>query len=64
MSKVYMVDSKVLLCERCDSAPAQFFTVAPTPSLSYEGICARCAGEICLSLGDKAGYDKFMERVI
>ena len=64
MAKVLLADNEVLMCEKCDKAPAQFYVQAPVPHLSYEGICAQCAANICLSQGDQAGYDKFMGKVI
>lgn len=64
MARVYLADNKVLMCDKCDKAPAQFYTNAPVPWLRYDAICAQCAANICLLQGDQVGHDKFMKAVI
>lgn len=42
-------------CDKCQNMA----TVAVTGAIGAHSLCAFHTAELCLSVGDKAGYDKF-----
>ena len=44
-------------CDKCENI-ARYELLGNAVSFNY--LCAKCAANLCLSLGDLAGFNKFM----
>lgn len=57
--KALLADGQILLCDKCDTNPAQYY-VSGLSSLSfYDGLCANCCAQWLREKGDIAGAEKF-----
>lgn len=59
--KALLVDGKILLCDKCDSNPAQYYVQGLTTLSLYDGLCAKCCATWLESKGDFVGANKFKE---
>lgn len=46
------------MLERCDKCE-NMARIRVTGAVPHANLCARHAGELCLSVGDRAGFDRF-----
>lgn len=59
--KALLADGKILMCDKCDSNPAQYYVQGLTTLLLYDGLCANCCATWLESKGDFVGSAKFKE---
>jgi hypothetical protein len=61
MSKVYLADGQVLMCDKCEGNPAQYYVTGLSSLSYYDGLCAQCCADYLRARGDIEGAKKFEE---
>ena len=57
--KTLMANGEVLMCDKCEKNPAQYYVQGLTHLALYDGLCAKCCADFLRANGDTVGADKF-----
>jgi hypothetical protein len=57
--KALVADNKILMCDKCDRYPAQYYVQGLSVMALYDGLCAKCCAAYLESKGDHTGAAKF-----